>query len=245
MTMFDAALNSLFSVVTPRKCAICASGVNRLSDGNACADCWAATEIYSGNEAACRKCGLVLPSARSSGDPVCWQCDGHFYDSATSIGPYAGALEVEVIGLKTVPKISSRTREYLFNAFLNSRIEGMTLIVPVPLSRQRQRERGFNQAEVIAKELAETFRITVDARSLVRGNHSPIHRVGMDRKARDLSVKNAFSVVRPKLTEGQAILLVDDVYTTGATLSYCAKALKRYGAFRVDVLTLARAIWTA
>src|SRR5688572_10546920 len=105
--MFDAAFNSLFSILTPRKCAICGTGVDRVFDGTACADCWRATEIYSGDDAACRKCGLVLPSARSGGEAMCWQCDGHFYDSARSIGPYAGALEEEVIGLKTVPQISS------------------------------------------------------------------------------------------------------------------------------------------
>jgi ComF family protein len=243
--MFDSALNSLFSIVTPRSCAVCKSDIKSISDGNACADCWAATEIYPGSEAACRKCGLVLPTGRSGGGAMCWQCDGHFYDSATSIGPYAAALETEIIGIKTVPRISLRTRDLLFGAFLNSRIQATTLIVPVPLSTQRQRERGFNQAEVIAKELAERFRIKIDAMSLVRTSHSPIHRVGMDRKARDLSVKNAFTVARPKLIEGQAILLVDDVYTTGATLSYCAKALKKSGAVRVDVLTLARAIWNA
>ena len=243
--MFDAALNSVFSLITPRKCAVCGSGVSRISDGNACADCWAATEIYTGDEADCRKCGLVLPTSRSGGEAMCWQCDGHFYDSARSIGPYAGALEAEIVGLKGVPKISSRTKNHLYSAFLNSRIEGTTLIVPVPLSRQRQRERGFNQAEIIGKGLAEKFQIKMDAVSLVRTNHSPIHRVGMDRKARDLSVKNAFEVARPKLIAKQTILLIDDVYTTGATLSYCAKVLKKTGAVRVDVLTLARAIWTA
>jgi ComF family protein len=175
---------------------------------------------------------------------MCRQCDGHFYDSATAIGPYARALEAEVVGLKTVPRISPRTREFLFAAFLNSCVQSTTLIVPVPLSRQRSRERGFNQAEIIAKELAEKFRINIDAGSLVRTNHSPMHRVGMDRKARDLSVKNAFTVARPNLIKGQTILLVDDVYTTGATLSYCSKALKKAGAVRVDVLTLARAIWS-
>jgi len=243
--MCDAALNSLFSIVTPRICAVCRSDIKSISDGNACSDCWKASEVYSGSEAACRKCGLVLSTSRAGGGAMCWQCDGHFYDSATSIGPYASALEAEVIALKTVPRISSRTKELLHDAFLNSRIQGTTLIVPVPLSAQRQRERGFNQAEVIAKELAERVRINMDAHSLMRTSHSPIHRIGMDRKARDLSVKNAFAVARPKLIEGQTILLVDDVYTTGATLSYCAKALKKCGGMRVDVLTLARAIWTA
>ncbi len=69
-----------------------------------------------------------------------------------------------------------------------------------------------------------------------------MHRTGMDRKARDLSVKNAFEVARPNLISGHTILLVDDVYTTGATLSYCAKALKKHGAVEVNALTIARAI---
>jgi len=175
---------------------------------------------------------------------LCRQCDSHHYDSASSIGPYDGALKAEVIALKTVPKIASRTRELLFSSYANAGFEISSLIIPVPLSRQRQLERGFNQAEIVANELSNKFHHEVDAGSLVRTNHSPIHRMGMDRKARDLSVKNAFTVARPKLIEGRSILLVDDVYTTGATLSYCAKALKKSGALRVDVLTLARALWT-
>ena len=125
-------------------------------------------------------------------------------------------------------------------------MEGATLIVPVPLSRQRQRERGFNQAADHRKiTRVKSFVSRWMPSALSRTSHSPIHRVGMDRKARDLSVKNAFTVARPKLIAGQTILLIDDVYTTGATLSYCAKALKKSDAVRVDVLTLARAIWTA
>jgi len=177
-------------------------------------------------------------------DALCRQCDSHHYDYATSIGPYDGALKSEVIALKTVPKIASRTRELLFSSYANAGREASSVIIPVPLSRQRQLERGFNQAEIVANELSNKFHHEVDAGSLVRTNHSPIHRMGMDRKARDLSVKNAFTVARPKLIEGRSILLVDDVYTTGATLSYCAKALKKSGAVRVDVLTLARALWT-
>jgi predicted amidophosphoribosyltransferase len=64
----------------------------------------------------------------------------------------------------------------------------------------------------------------------------------MDRKARDMTVRNAFDVVRPKLIAGRSIILVDDVLTSGATASYCAKALKKSGAASVKVLTLARAV---
>jgi predicted amidophosphoribosyltransferase len=64
----------------------------------------------------------------------------------------------------------------------------------------------------------------------------------MDKKARELTVKNAFSVTRPKLVAGRKVLLIDDVFTSGSTTSHCAKVLKKSGAVRVDVLTLARAV---
>ena len=69
-----------------------------------------------------------------------------------------------------------------------------------------------------------------------------MHRIGMDEKARELTVRKAFEVTRPKLIEGQNILLIDDVFTSGATASYCAKVLKKHGAAKVNVLTLARAV---
>ena len=68
-----------------------------------------------------------------------------------------------------------------------------------------------------------------------------MHRAAMDNKARELSVKDAFEVMRPKLVEGEKILLIDDVFTSGATVSNCAKILKENGAKQVCVLTVARA----
>ena len=115
-------------------------------------------------------------------------------------------------------------------------------IVPVPLAKERQIERGFNQAEIIGAIASRIARIPLDHLSLARSLHTPIHRIGMDQRARELTVQNAFEVVRPKLIKGRAILLVDDVLTSGATASYCAKALKKNGASRVDVFTLARAV---
>ncbi len=80
----------------------------------------------------------------------------------------------------------------------------------------------------------------LDEQSLVRKIHTPMHRAAMDNKAREISVKNAFDVKRPKLIEGETILLIDDVYTSGATVSNCAKVLKEKGASKVYVLTIAK-----
>ena len=114
--------------------------------------------------------------------------------------------------------------------------------MPVPLSPRRRVERGFNQAEVVGSFLSDRTGIELDISTLIRSKHTPIHRVAMDSKAREQSVKNAFKVVRPTLVEGRSILLVDDVFTTGSTVSNCAAELKKNGAAAVKVLTLARAV---
>jgi ComF family protein len=114
--------------------------------------------------------------------------------------------------------------------------------VPVPLSRKRHFERGHNQADVIAHTIADLTRFPVIANALQRVDSSPIHRVGMDKKAREATVKNSFAVNTPRLIDGTDVLLVDDVFTSGSTASYCARVLKKNGATSVKVITLARAV---
>lgn len=241
MHLFESARDHLYSTLFPQQCLSCNEQLSTASNGNACDDCWAKTEIFTEAESLCVTCGK--PSAASSATRFkCLQCDGHFYDRARSIGIYSYGLRASVIGLKTNPNLARRHTELLLEAFRRSDFLDSTLIVPVPLSKQRAMERGFNQAEVIANSLGRMVDIRIDASSLIRNRHSPIHRVGMDQKARDLSVRDSFEVVRPKLISGQKVLLADDVLTTGATVSYCAKALKKSGATQVNVLTLARAV---
>ncbi|MGH9949126.1 MAG: ComF family protein [Pyrinomonadaceae bacterium] len=240
--MFSTVTDKLRALLFPQACLVCRVNQSKFFDGNACSGCWSQTRLFTGEEAICEKCGLLLGQAKLNRTTNCWQCDGHFYEKARACGIYSQALTAEIVGLKTTPKLNCRTRELLHNTFVSARFHQSTLLIPVPLSRQRQFERGFNQAEVIANSLSHFSNIPVDSKSLQRTKHSTMHRIGMDRKARDLSVKNAFNVVRPKLIAGQNILLIDDVYTTGATLSYCAKALKKHGAVEVNALTIARAI---
>jgi competence protein ComFC len=116
----------------------------------------------------------------------------------------------------------------------------VTRIVPVPLHPERERARGFNQAALLARELSRLTGLPADEGSLVRTAHTERHRAGMDAKARRESVENAFSVTHPRLIEGERVLLIDDVFTTGATVSACAEALRAAGARDVFALTIAR-----
>ena len=111
----------------------------------------------------------------------------------------------------------------------------------MPLHPKRERERGFNQAALLAHALARQTGLPLDERSLVRTTHTAQHRAGMDARARRETIESAFQVARPRLVAGARVLLVDDVFTTGATVSACAHALKEAGAAAVFVLTVARA----
>lgn len=214
--------------------------VEMRKDGTACAQCWKTTRIFDVPVMLCDKCGAFFGEKASPVDVFCRKCDEYFFDKAFALGIYEKALAASIVSLKNSPQVPARISQLIQNR--SADFEGVVLIVPIPLSKERKLERGFNQAEVIASIIAETTGIAVDAHSLERRRHTHIHRMGMDQKARELSVRNAFSVPRPKLIEGKNILLVDDVLTSGATASFCAKVLKKNGASKVTVFTLARAV---
>ncbi len=240
--MLDAIQNLFFSLIYPEECRVCGLHVESHNDGIACRECWAATRIFDGSEMLCEKCGAFFGDKAAPIPVFCRKCDDHHYDKATAAGIYEKALAANIVNLKNTPTLSHRLKAIISTAGNRKVLNDADLIVPIPLSARRRIERGFNQADLIAETVSRSTRIPVDAHSLARKTHTPIHRVGMDQKARELTVKNAFKVVRPKLIEGKTILLVDDVLTSGATASSCAKALKKSGAHNVSVFTLARAV---
>ena len=189
----------------------------------------------------CRKCGALLGPLKGPVPVLCHKCDDHHYDRAYAIGVYEKGLAAAILELKKTPALPERLRKLICDAALS--LPSADIIIPAPLSKERRLERGFNQAEIIAAEVSAATATPVDTFSLERHVPTHVHRVGMDDKARELSVRNVFSVKRPKLTQGKKVLLVDDVFTSGATASGCAKVLKKNGAVEVNVFTLARAVW--
>lgn len=240
--MLRKIYDSLLTVAYPQNCRNCGGSVESSIDGAACGDCWRTTQIFDGTETLCAKCGAFHSANRSKYETFCHRCDGHFYDAASAVGVYGYALTASILNLKHEPFVAPRLQKLFVSRFENLNNSAIDLIVPVPLSRKREIERGFNQAAILARILARKTKINLDEKSLVRQIHTPMHRVGMDGKARAASVENAFAVKRPNLIKGKNILLVDDVFTSGATVSNCAEVLKKSGAERVYVLTLARAL---
>jgi ComF family protein len=113
--------------------------------------------------------------------------------------------------------------------------------MPIPLHLTRLRQRGFNQALLLANELAKTFAITLCFDNLlrIRATKPQVQLTGAERIR---NVSGAFAVIRPGDISGKSILLIDDVFTTGATINECSLVLKRAGADRVSALTASRAL---
>jgi ComF family protein len=177
---------------------------------------------------------------KTSGElPRCQRCEDHHYDRAYSTGIYEYALKASVLSLKKIPHAPRRLEREIANALNRISLDDC-IVMPTPLSTRRLRERGFNQAAILARTVAKLSGSSIDEQTLVRRSHTPMHRAGMDKKAREVTVKKAFDVVRPKLIERRSVLLVDDVLTSGATASACAEILKKNGACEVKVLTAAR-----
>lgn len=240
--MFSFLVDPLASLLYPEFCGHCGAPVENVADGAACSECWSATTLFDDPSKLCPKCGLLLETAaRGSSAHLCGLCSEHPYDRALACGVYHKALSASVIHLKKTPVVSSRLVECLERTFEHLAVAEKSIIVPVPLSNERKLQRGFNQAGILAACVSKFSGQPIDEKSLVRIRDTPMHRSAMDRKARESTVKNAFAVVRPKLIEGRSILLVDDLMTSGSTASQCSKVLKKSGAARVDVLSLARA----
>ncbi len=112
------------------------------------------------------------------------------------------------------------------------------IVMPVPLSPQRIRERGYNQADIMAQAVAQEFRASFIPAALVRTAHTQ-RQATLGRAQRLQNIRNAFTIVDSKAVLGGDVILCDDVVTTGATLEACAAALKDAGARRVYAIALA------
>jgi ComF family protein len=243
-SVISGAYDSVLTLIYPQGCAACGGSVESRHDGVACSRCWEATRIFDENDTLCWKCGALSAAAVAEEKRQtvhCGRCDAGRFTGARACGLYEGALRASILALKREASVGRRLLQTLLQTQQRAPLAGADLILPVPLHASRERERGFNQARVLARALARLTARPIDEHCLVRRVHTERHRAGMDARSRRDSVAGAFEVRDPKLVNGQRVLLVDDVFTTGATVSECAAVLKSAGAAEVYVLTIARA----
>jgi competence protein ComFC len=235
--------DSLLALVYPRACGVCSESVESREFGVACANCWSATRTISATDTICWKCGRlshgVAPPDRRE-HVRCHRCENDSFTAARACGVYDGALRASVLALKRKPHVSPRLVRLLLEVQQQPPLKDATMIVPVPLHPEREKARGFNQALLLGRDLSQASSIVLNESCLVRTLHTERHRAGLDAVDRHKTVEKAFVVRNPALIKGEKVLLIDDVFTTGATVSSCAGVLLEAGAEGVFVLTVAR-----
>ncbi len=229
-------LDPVLAAVFPAECPGCARGVERPSQGPLCGACWQALPQHA---AACG-CGAPLLVAGT-----CGRCRRGLQPIArgASLGPHEGPLRALVHAFKyggrrsAASRVASRLRE---RPEAGAVLSGADVLVAVPLHPRRLRERGFNQSEELCAAVARAGAPRHERGVLVRRRDTAVQ-AGLRAAERRRNVAGAFAVRRRAAVAGRVVVLVDDVYTTGATVRACARVLLDAGAREVRVLTIARA----
>jgi ComF family protein len=174
---------------------------------------------------------------------LCGLCrrEAFAFDQARSYDWYDGTLRQVIRQFKynKMRPLAKPLAARLAQVLIRMDAGSLDLVLPVPLHRNRQRARGFNQSELLTRQLAVMCDLPLGSRDCVRVRDTP-PQTGLRGTERRRNVRGAFAVPRPERVRGLNVLLVDDVITTGATADSCARALKQAGAKGVWVLTLAR-----
>jgi len=236
------ACSSLLELCFPRTCAGCGK-INVLDAGFWCGQCREGLSIIG--SPLCPRCGRPFPDAPESTDHLCGECleSAFHFDTARSAVIHAGIVRDRIHQYKFGGRLHWLPAfvELCESAYAGWRIETPDLIMPVPLHLKRLKERGFNQSGLLSKELGRRLNVRISFDTLMRTVWTQ-PQTRLDRADRLKNVRGAFAVSDPAKVRDRAILVVDDVFTTGETLSECARTLKKAGAARVHALTITRAL---
>jgi ComF family protein len=234
----------ILDFVLPTSCSFCNDPVGDSAIPYFCAACWADFTRILGP--VCPSCGRPFDSPEAlsySPDHVCLACrrDPPLFDQALSVGYFEGSLREAVHQLKYRPCRSLGRHLGEWMAGHVRLVSEIDIIMPVPLHTTRLRQRGFNQALLLAKSMSETHRIPFSCDNLYRKRDTR-PQVELTGAERIQNVAGAFSLRQPGDIADRRIVLIDDVYTTGATMNECAAVLKQAGAAQIYAFTLARAL---
>ena len=237
--------STLFQFFLPPQCPCCERLLEEDQQGF-CSNCL--SEIRWIEPPFCSICGIPFISKEVESHP-CGACVTHrkYFTMARAWGAFEGSLQEAIHRWKYEGKtrLTPFFAEWMVKG-LNRYWEpdSLDLLIPVPLYTQRLRERGFNQALLLVKELSRRTGIPY-RKTILQKKKPTIPQVNLSGAEREKGLRGAFHIIRNEELLGKSVLLVDDVYTTGATVNECSKVLLRGRAERVDVLTLAHALKTS
>lgn len=228
-------LTEAVNLLYPRRCPLC-QGILTERTAHICSSCRG--KAVPIREPKCKKCGKPL---RDSAQEYCGDCSSkeHFFTKGWAVFPYEKEIKQSVYQFKFHNK-----REY--STFYTSEMVRLygeeilrfhpDMIIPVPMYRRKKRKRGYNQAELLARGVGKALDVFVDCKTLLRVQNTTPQKE-LSRREREINLKNAFKTVGDAV-KLKKVLLVDDIYTTGATADAAAWALLSAGALEVRILVL-------
>ena len=227
-----------------KRCMICFKVVEEKDiNTKVCKDCWERLNTMPHTYTYCPKCGL--PYVTGMKDTICSMCRNRSFpwNKISYFGFYKDLLKEIIVSYKFDKKfhLCSVLGELLIKAYKRGFSDFIPdVIVPVPVFKNSLKSKGFNHALEISKPLSKYLNRKIDFNALLKIKPTK-PQVGLDQKERWKNLKGAFWA-DPDRVKGQSVLLIDDVFTTGATSFMCSAELKRAGAKTINVLVVARSI---
>ena len=247
---FAERLESMMDWLYPSRCRACSGSIQGRDYEYFCSTCWPQIQLVA--HPFCTICGRPFPD--SSGDDhacgVCLARNPHFAQ-AHSWACYPREEATEHPLRQVIQKFKYGRKVALGKPLGRLMARGCEeflaackaeAIIPVPLHPRRLRWRGFNQSVLLARQISRAYNIPVDCFTLFRKIDTP-PQTQLPEEDRRKNMRRAFALAEESAMSGKRVLLVDDVYTSGATVNECSRVLKRGGAREVFVLTLARAVY--
>ncbi|MCK5286929.1 MAG: ComF family protein [Thermodesulfovibrionia bacterium] len=230
-------MNAFLKILFPEVCPVCRQPSTCHKTAPICRDCWEGIAPYRGP--LCRTCGKPLVSEESINCGDCLKEEPAF-TWARSYGLYEGTLRVAVNLFKyyRIKRLSLPLSEMVCKIT----IPRADVIIPVPLFKKKIRQREFNQSALLAKHFSDNTGAALILNCISRDKET-MPQVGLNARERRKNVRNAFRITNEHLIEDKNVILVDDVFTTGATMRECSKMLKKAGAGNIYGVTIAHSSW--
>ena len=235
----------------PPFCPVCRVRLDAGRRDPLCGACWEHLERIP--PPVCRVCGMPFGAftdgpARVGGMPavhLCGACRAHppSYSYARAAARYGDVVRQAILAFKFGGRraLAAPLGDLLAETAAVLPVQGVDLLLPVPLHRRRERERGFNQSRLLARRVGTAWGVPVRADVLARAA-ATLPQTDLGAEDRRANVRGAFTLRRPDVVVGRHVLLVDDIMTTGATAGECAGLLRDAGAATVGVVTVARVV---
>lgn len=194
-------------------------------------------------EALCKKCELVLEKYKIDLIKDCKLIKNLHFDYCINLLKYENLIREKIIDYKfneqaylymTFAKIMLKDKKIC--RFLKERYD---IIIPVPMHKQKEKLRGYNQAELITKEVSKKLNIVTYEECLIKAKNNLVQST-LNKTERIKNVRNAFEIKEENKIIGKNIILFDDIYTTGSTVNECSRLLKKSGAKNIVAITLAK-----